>query len=166
MDRPIIEAWSQLEEQDPVREALDVSLQLCAEAFHSITKQRRTNILKVTDPSFTNLLQDPTAFSIRESGRIFGPKFISWMVQEAREDRDLGSLGTSSSSRGSTSVVRSATKFSNGFNTRAQFQRDIFQSSAGSSSRSSQRLLIIWIILHIVIKLGLDYYILVRIGWN
>ena len=70
--RPIIDAWSQLLKNDPLKEALNISLQLCGEAFHFATKQRGNNILKITDPSFINLLKDPSAFSVKESGRLFG----------------------------------------------------------------------------------------------
>ena len=36
--RPIIEVWAQLEKTDPIRDALEASLQLWGEAFHSVTK--------------------------------------------------------------------------------------------------------------------------------
>ena len=62
------------------------------EAFHAITRQRRENILKVTDPSFVQLLGDSSAFSVRESGRLFGSKFISRIVLEAQEERALRSM--------------------------------------------------------------------------
>ena len=74
---------------------IEASLQLWAEAFHFVTKQRRENIRKVTDPSFVQLLGDQGAFSIRESDRLFGPKFITRVVREAQEDRALRSLSQS-----------------------------------------------------------------------
>ena len=86
MNRPIIEVWSQLEKTDPIRDALEASLQLWGEVFHSVTQQRRDNILKVTDPSFVQLLKDHEALSVRESDRLFGPKFIARIVREAQED--------------------------------------------------------------------------------
>ena len=84
--RPSIEVWSQLVDEDPIRDALEASLQLWGEAFHSVTKQKRENILKVTDPSFVQLLGDQGAFFIRESDRLFGPRFIARIVREAQED--------------------------------------------------------------------------------
>ena len=62
------------------------------QAFHFVTKQRIENVLKLTDPSFLQLLGDQGAFSIRESDRLFGSKFIARMVREAQEDRALRSL--------------------------------------------------------------------------
>ena len=107
--RPIIEVWAQLGDEDPIRDALEASLQLWGEAFHSVTKQRRENILKVTDPSFIQPLGDQGAFSVRESDRLFGPKFIARIVREAQEDRALRSLAQANRPTGQ------ATNYRNGF---------------------------------------------------
>ncbi|XP_045023289.1 uncharacterized protein LOC116935744 isoform X2 [Daphnia magna] len=106
--KPMLYLWgSASASNDPVLiSAAESALQLWGHAFHSITMQRRENVLHQTDPRFEALLSEPGRFKARDCGLLFGRTFLRSMVRDASDDQKLKSLGqpggrpsTSSSSR-------------------------------------------------------------------
>ena len=75
-------------------------------AFREVTKNRRKNILRQTAPDFLNLLSDPTMFSSREMGRLFGVHFLNAMAKEAEEENKIAKVGRTSAHHRSTSKHR------------------------------------------------------------
>lgn len=106
--KPMLYLWgSASASNDPVLiNAAESALQLWGHAFHSITMQRRENVLHQTDPRFEALLSEPDRFKARDRGLLFGRTFLRSMVRDASDDQKLKLLGqpggrpsTSSSSR-------------------------------------------------------------------
>ena len=73
--------------------ASESALQLWGHAFHSITIQRRENVLRQTDPRFESLLAETSRFKPREYGLLFVRTFLKNKVRDASDDQKLKSLG-------------------------------------------------------------------------
>ena len=73
-----------------VTEATQAALKLAATASYDIVKRRRRNIWGETDPRSEYLLDDPKAFSSKETRKhLFGQRFLDSMVKEADQDAKL-----------------------------------------------------------------------------
>lgn len=73
----------------PTFKLCSAELRLWVDAFHNITKSRRLNVLKVTDPKLKGLLRNPELFSVEEISKLFGRNFLDHMVGEADVDAKL-----------------------------------------------------------------------------
>jgi hypothetical protein len=67
-----------------IKGLINTALSLLCNAFHDITSRHRKAILRHTTPSFLGLLSDESAFSVKESDRLFGKKFISLMAHKPK----------------------------------------------------------------------------------
>lgn len=91
--RPLLELWRRLPENDPSAYFAESALRLWGVAFAEVSKHRRWNVLRQTDPSFTSLLSDPASFSGRDVKDLFGDHFLKVMVREADQDDKLAKVG-------------------------------------------------------------------------
>ena len=72
-----------------------------------LTTARRKNVLKATDPSFLQLLQDKTLFNVEDRNSLFGTTFYEAIVKSCRDDearrraRPRGGRGGNHNSRSS-----------------------------------------------------------------
>ena len=95
--RPLLFLGSRLEDPECI-EALETALQLWGVAFNDITKSRRRNILRQTDPKMESLLEDQDNFEISESNHLFGRHFLRAMVRTADDEAKLNAVGRNSGS--------------------------------------------------------------------
>lgn len=88
---------------DPDRkEALETALQLWGVAYNHITKSRRRNIIRQTDPKMESLVEDQENFNLSESNQLFERYFLKAMVRSADDEAKLNAVnrnGGSSNNR-------------------------------------------------------------------
>jgi len=82
----------------PAFQLLESTMRLWAVAQFSITKNRRANIMSGVFPKYTALLKDPTRFSPSEIGFLFGPTFLSTLLQAIEDDKKLAQAAKQASS--------------------------------------------------------------------
>ncbi|KAK4028525.1 hypothetical protein OUZ56_017934 [Daphnia magna] len=95
--RPLLFLGSRLEDPECI-EALETALQLWGVAFNDITKSRRRNILRQTDPKMESLLEDQDNFEFSESNHLFGRHFLKAMVRTAVDEAKLNAAGRNNGS--------------------------------------------------------------------
>ena len=95
--RPLLFLGSRLEDPECI-EALETALQLWGVAFNDITKSRRRNILRQTDPKMESLLEDQNNFEFSESSHFCGRHFLRAMVRTADNEAKLNAVGRNSGS--------------------------------------------------------------------
>ena len=155
VSRPLLFMWGNIASDpnlanSPLLSAAVSALQLWGNAFHSVTGQRRENVLKQTDPRYESLLKDPENFKKRDCASLFGKSFLRKMVREASDDQKLKALARSSqpssssrrkndgnNSRGSKNWRGSGN--SSGFSFQGGSNKGSFNSGS-SSNRGSGRL--------------------------
>ena len=81
--RPLLFLGSRLEDPECI-EALETALQLWGVAFNDITKSRRRNILRQTDPKMESLLEDQDNFEFLESNHFFWRPFFKGHGENGR----------------------------------------------------------------------------------
>jgi hypothetical protein len=131
--------------ESPIAKATETALRLWAEKFASVTKNRRENLLKFTNPQFVSLLDQSSRFNKKECDWLFGDTFIDRMVKEAGDDKKLKSLGRvgGSSARytprssGFSGDYRGA--FSRGFNRGNSYNKGGNFSHSGGFSSSQNK---------------------------
>lgn len=84
--RPLLELWRRMDKNDPNYRFIDSAIRLWGVAFNDMTKQRRFNIIRQTDPDYLAMLSDPRVFSERESNQLFGDRFLQALSKEAERD--------------------------------------------------------------------------------
>jgi hypothetical protein len=95
--RPLLYLGTRLNDPDCI-EALETALQLWGVAFNDITKSRRRNIIRQTDPKMESLLEDQDNFDLSESNQLFGRYFLKAMVRSADDEAKLNAVNRSSGS--------------------------------------------------------------------
>lgn len=90
--RPLVHVWNNLPPNDPTASAVKTSLQLMSRAFAGIKKIIRANVLRQIAPRMMSLLDDPNAFSSRESKRLSGSKFLDTLLKQTEESDKLARL--------------------------------------------------------------------------
>jgi hypothetical protein len=73
--KPLLRLWSGSLSAD-AKEDIEAALRLWAASFNDVTKQRRKNILRATNPNLLSLLKDDSLFSAAESDKLFGRAFF------------------------------------------------------------------------------------------
>ncbi|EFX69948.1 hypothetical protein DAPPUDRAFT_257735 [Daphnia pulex] len=95
--RPLPYLGTRLTDPD-CKEALEMALHLWGVAFNDITKSRRRNIIRQTDPKMESLLEDQDNFDLSESYQLFGRYFLKAMVRSTDEEAKLNVVNRSSGS--------------------------------------------------------------------
>jgi hypothetical protein len=95
--RPLLYLGTRLTDPD-CKEALETALQLWGVDFNDITKSRRRNIIRLTDPKMESLLEDQDNFDLSESNQLFGRYFLKAMVRSADDEAKLNAVNRSSGS--------------------------------------------------------------------
>ena len=88
--KPLIVQYYSLTEggMDAEAEYTYEAIQLWAKAFHSITKVRRRNMLRVSHPKYLSFLKNGGKFAPEESGALFGASFIEYLRKEMDEPKE------------------------------------------------------------------------------
>ena len=81
--RPLLYLWTVAPtgEGNQVAQAIEDSVRLWCNANFYLTTARRKNVLKATDPSFLQLLQDKTLFNVEDRNSLFGATFYEAIVK-------------------------------------------------------------------------------------
>ncbi|KAK4037432.1 hypothetical protein OUZ56_029465 [Daphnia magna] len=83
----------------PVIQALKAALQQWARAYYHISRRSRHNVLSATVPRTEHLLDDPDAFSSKETLKnLFGQKFLETMLRSAVQEESLNRIEASARS--------------------------------------------------------------------
>lgn len=91
-------------------EVLDMiksAIRLWAEAFHGLTRTRRSNILRQVNARFLGLLNAPENFSAVEANKLFDRRFLRLLACEAEDDERIQSTTQTrsfGSGRGRTTI--------------------------------------------------------------
>ena len=80
--RPLLYAWALIcsgdaSEEHPLMAAVVCSMKLLGHCFNYLSCQRRSNILKVTDPEYEDVANDPALFDKKEFCDLFGKSFCA-----------------------------------------------------------------------------------------
>lgn len=128
--RPLLYLGTRLTDPD-CKEALETALQLWGVDFNDITKSRRRNIIRLTDPKMESLLEDQDNFDLSESNQLFGRYFLKAMVRSADDEAKLNAVNRSSGS--STSRHRRESRG------RHDHRKDLFAASSPLPQRQRLR---------------------------
>lgn len=104
--RPMLYAWAlicsdEASDEHPLQAAVVCAMKLLGHVFNYLSGQRRSNILKVTDPEYEDVANDPDLYDPRETSHLFGKSFIHNLAQEieadSKMDKAMGRPGSSHS---------------------------------------------------------------------
>ena len=107
--RPLLYSWAligsgEASEKNPLYAAVVCAIKLLGHCFNYLSGQRRSNILKVTDPEYEDVANDQELLDPRELAHLFGKKFLRNLAQEVDDDQKLekamGRPGTSANHSG------------------------------------------------------------------
>ena len=90
--KPSLRLWSSSPSAD-AKEDIEAALRLWATSFNDVTKQRRKNILRATNPNLLPLLKEDSLFSAEESDKLFGRTFLDAMLKEADDEAKFNLMG-------------------------------------------------------------------------
>ena len=92
--RPLLYAWAlictgEASEEHPLQAAVVCAMKLLGHCFNYLSGQRRSNILKVTDPEYEDVANDEALFNKKEFSHLFGQKFLRNLAKEVAVDNEM-----------------------------------------------------------------------------
>ena len=85
--RPLLYAWAlicsgEATEDHPLQAAVVCAMKLLGHCFNYLSGQRRSNILKVTDPEYEDVANDAALFNNKGFSHLFGKSFLRNLAKE------------------------------------------------------------------------------------
>ena len=118
--RPLLYAWAlicsgEASEEHPLQAVVVCAMKLLGHCFNYLSGQRRFNILKITDPEYEDVANDPDLFNKKEFSQLFGKSFLRNLAKEVAVDNEMEkAMGRPGSSTYSSSRNRKKTCKRNG----------------------------------------------------
>lgn len=118
--RPLLYAWAlicsgEASEEHPLQAAVVCAMKLLGHCFNYLSGQRRFNILKITDPEYEDVANEPDLFNKKEFSQLFRKSFLRNLAKEVAVDNEMEkAMGRPGSSTYSSSRNRKKTYKRNG----------------------------------------------------
>ena len=103
--RPLLYAWAlicagEASEEHPLQAAVVCAMKLLGHCFNYLSGHRRLNILRVTDPEYEDVANDPDMFDKKDFSHLFGRSFLRNLAKEVAVDNEMEkAIGRPGSSR-------------------------------------------------------------------